>query len=186
MSSDIDVERRKYELECFLQSLISSKELRNSRELINFLGLHTFCPEFLVNCPQLLFKQKEDSGFCVSQFKFLPKSNIFVTAANCKKRGKSIVKFYSFKESSLVQDSYRLLAGKLQKENPVEGRRQSFQNQFLQSDTSPVDQYCMERLPIQEKCQVDLLFEYQFDNHLIHSLDYHEEYEMLSFGTSRG
>jgi hypothetical protein len=44
----------------------------------------------------------------------------------------------------------------------------------------------MQQLPVQEKCQVDLLFEYQFDNSLITSLDYHEEYEMIAFGTSKG
>ena len=93
--------------------MIETKEIRNSRELITFLELNVFCPEFLVNCPTLLYKSQEPSHFCVRLFKFLPESNIFVTASNSKRGNKSNLKFYSFRESSLVEDKYRLDSTKI-------------------------------------------------------------------------
>lgn len=47
-TSDAALEKRKTELQDFLQTLLQKKELRNSRQVIKFLELNTFCPEFLV------------------------------------------------------------------------------------------------------------------------------------------
>ena len=65
-TSDQGLEKRRIDLEDFLKELINNKELRNSREVIKFLGLNTFCPEFLVQCPQLLITNKEKVGYSIN------------------------------------------------------------------------------------------------------------------------
>jgi len=60
------------DLQHYLQLLIQDKELRNSREVIKFLQLHKFCPEFLINPPCLLFHIKEKQNFQVSLVQFIP------------------------------------------------------------------------------------------------------------------
>ena len=37
-----------------------------------------------------------------------------------------------------------------------------------------------------DKCDVECLFEYHFQNTLIHTCDYHKEQDMLCVGNSRG
>ena len=43
----------------------------------------------------------------------------------------------------------------------------------------------MDRVPPKNKCYVETLFEYRLD-FLLHSLDTHEEQEVISIGTSKG
>ena len=88
--------------------LMVNKELRNSREVIKFLELHTFCPEFLINCPSLLFQHKEKVNFYVRLIKFIPEHNLFITCSNNKKNKKSNIKIFHFKASVMVEDSYTL------------------------------------------------------------------------------
>jgi hypothetical protein len=45
---------RRQDLELFLLYILEIKELMNSREVIKFLQLDTFCPEFLVVPPKLI------------------------------------------------------------------------------------------------------------------------------------
>jgi hypothetical protein len=108
VSNEAGLDRRRYGLQIYLQQLLHVKILRNSPELIKFLELHKFCPEFLVNSPQLLFKGKEKQGYNVALFKFIPKYNIFVTASNNKKANKCNIKIYNFKVSTLLEESYIL------------------------------------------------------------------------------
>jgi len=88
--------------------LINHKELRNAREVIKFLSLNTFCPEFLVQCPQLLLSNREKANYSINLVQFIPQFNLFVTSSNNKKQNRSNIKIYNFKESSLVEDTYLL------------------------------------------------------------------------------
>jgi hypothetical protein len=88
--------------------LINHKELRNAREVIKFLSLNTFCPEFLVQCPQLLLTSREKANYSINLVQFIPQFNLFVTSSNNKKQNRSNIKIYNFKESSLVEDTYLL------------------------------------------------------------------------------
>lgn len=44
----------------------------------------------------------------------------------------------------------------------------------------------MVRLPLKEKCDVECLAEYRFDNLLFHSMAYLSDSELICLGTSRG
>ena len=88
--------------------MINHKELRNAREVIKFLSLNTFCPEFLVQCPQLLLTNREKANYSINLVQFIPQFNLFVTSSNNKKQNRSNIKIYNFKESSLVEDTYLL------------------------------------------------------------------------------
>ena len=44
----------------------------------------------------------------------------------------------------------------------------------------------MVRKPMADKCEVECLFEYHFQNALIHACDYHREQDVLCIGNSRG
>ena len=73
-----------------------------------FLEMDIFCPEFLVNCPYLVYKKTEQKDYVVRYVKYIDKANIFVTVSNNKKSNKSNIKIFSFKNSSSVEDSYML------------------------------------------------------------------------------
>jgi len=45
---------------------------------------------------------------------------------------------------------------------------------------------CMERLPVKDKCEVELLLEYRFENTLFHSLAFDPDLKMLVLGSSKG
>jgi hypothetical protein len=108
VTNERKLSQRKIELEKYLQGIIKNKELRNSRELVMFLELNTFCPQFLVNCPYLVYKKTEPNNYYVRLVKYVDKANIFITVSNNKKNNKSNIKIFSFKNSSSVEDSYRL------------------------------------------------------------------------------
>jgi len=54
MKKKEDLMKRSSDLKLFLKLLLHDKELRNSREVIKFLELDVFCPEYLVNPPSLM------------------------------------------------------------------------------------------------------------------------------------
>ena len=91
-----------------MKSIIKNRELRNSRELIQFLELNKFCPEFLINPPLLIYQEMSKTGFYIRLFTFIAKHNLFITVSNNKKTMKSAIKIYSFKIPDMVEDSYLL------------------------------------------------------------------------------
>jgi len=102
-------------LQDYLVCLIENKEVRNSREVIKFLELHVFCPEFLINTPSLLFQEREKTGYVINLIKFIPQHNLFVTCSNNKKQNRSHIKIFNFKASNMVEDSFMIKRQKMQK-----------------------------------------------------------------------
>jgi len=108
MRNKDDLDKRKMDLEKYLKILLYDKELRNSREVIKFLELHDFCPEYLVNPPTLMLSTKEKPGFVVSHVHFIPQHNIFITVCNNKKGVRSSIKIYNFRACTSGDDAFYL------------------------------------------------------------------------------
>ena len=123
------LERRRQELNSYIKELINRKDTRNSKEVINFLGLDKFSPEILYQKPKLIEKLETTSnGFYVTQCIFIARHNIFVMCLNDKSKRSSKLEIYAFKSTSLVRDSYFMKTGRLPEIDHVPfTRRYSFQ-----------------------------------------------------------
>ncbi|TNV82742.1 hypothetical protein FGO68_gene9612 [Halteria grandinella] len=124
------LEKRKHELDTYLKKLIERRDTRNSQELIEFLDLDEFCPEILIQKPQMVTKwncnfvaKETTQQYHVKHCHFLPRYNLFVLAMNSSnkydKKGKKMtssnitckVQIFSFKQLSQVRDSLILKHG---------------------------------------------------------------------------
>lgn len=102
-----DTDERQRGLDLYLKELTNRKDTRNSQPVVEFLNLHEFCPEILYNVPQLLIK-KEFPRLFVSCCLFLEAHNLYIIALTCKTTKQSRFEIYSFRQTGLIQDQYRI------------------------------------------------------------------------------
>ena len=104
-----DTEERQRSLEQYLKHLVNRKDTRNSLPMIEFLNLHEFCPEIMFNVPQLVTKKEMPRGRqFVSCCLFLEQHNLYIIAITDKSTRHSRFEIYSFRQTGLIQDSYRI------------------------------------------------------------------------------
>ena len=106
-----DTLERQAGLESYLRMIVNRKDTRNSEPVIEFLNLNDFCPEILFNVPQLLIKKDYSrTRQCVTCCLFLEQHNLYVLAIMDRSTKQSRFEIYSFRQTGLIQDKYRLKA----------------------------------------------------------------------------
>ena len=164
----------------------------NSREVVSFLELNSFCPDLLTMYPQLLYEHRDKPNHAVAHCVFIPRHNLFLTISNCKKNNRSVIKMYNFKTSTAVEDSFLLKSKHESKKQRLvqnalrasSGGRSSYT--VIKSFQPECDPDSMVRKPMTDKCEVECLFEYHFHHSMIHTCDYHKDQDVLCIGTGRG
>lgn len=88
--------------------MIERKDLRNSRQVKQFLDLEQFCPEIIYQTPQLLGLVSQKKSRYTTHCEFIAKQNIFITAMFDRAVRQSTFEVFSFKSVGKVSDRFLL------------------------------------------------------------------------------
>ena len=202
--SETEKEERQRGLELYLKTLANRKDTRNSLPVVEFLKLHEFCPEIMYNVPQLLIKKdftrsKQYVNCCL----FLEQHNLYVIAITDKSTRTSRFEIYSFRQTGLIQDRYKLknpdMSDGEARQSVVEilssPMNISRKNTFFSSipESKDVKSAAEVRLSTMNESNVDgqnlkldKLLACEEHPFKINAITYYEEMDMLSVGLSNG
>ena len=107
--TDKDKDERQNGLENYLKIIVNRKDTRNSQPVIEFLNINEFCPEIMFNVPQLIIKKEfSRNRMFVNCCLFLEQHNLYVISITDKSTRQSRFEIYSFRQTGLIQDQYKL------------------------------------------------------------------------------